>query len=56
MKQRPIKRTEADTFEIVRVVGLTLSNVEAATKYDGSPVVLRQNSFTFSFNNLGNGM
>src|SRR5215475_11888642 len=39
MKQRPIKRTEADTFEIVRVVGLTLSNVEAATKYDGSPVL-----------------
>ena len=39
MKQRPIKRTEADTFEIVRVVGLTLPNVEAATKYDGSPVL-----------------
>ena len=39
MKQRPTKRTEADTFEIVRVVGLTLPNVEAATKYDGSPVL-----------------
>ena len=26
-------------FEIVRAVGLTLPNVEAATKYDGSPVL-----------------
>src|SRR5215510_1549741 len=39
MKQRPTKRTEADAFEIVRVVGLTLPDVEAATKYDGSPVL-----------------
>jgi len=28
-----------DNFETVRAVGLTLANVEAATKYDGSPVL-----------------
>src|SRR5262249_32250580 len=39
MKKRPIKLTEAETLEIVRVWGLTLPNVEAATKYDGSPVL-----------------
>ncbi len=39
MKRRPTKRTEADAFEMVRVVGLALPDVEAATKYDGSPVL-----------------
>ena len=28
-----------DTFDIVKTVGLTLPNVEATTKYDGSPVL-----------------
>jgi hypothetical protein len=29
----------ADPFDIVRAVGLTLPGVEAATKYDGSPLL-----------------
>jgi hypothetical protein len=29
----------SDAFDRVRVVGLTLPDVEAATKYDGSPVL-----------------
>ena len=33
------KRTPANSFDIVRAVGLTLPGVEAATKYDGSPVL-----------------
>jgi hypothetical protein len=28
-----------DPFELVRTIGLTLPDVEAATKYDGSPVL-----------------
>ena len=28
-----------DSFEVVRAVGLTLPNVEATTKYDGSPIL-----------------
>ena len=35
----------ADAFEIVRIVGLTLPGVEAATKYDGSPVLRFGGSF-----------
>jgi hypothetical protein len=31
--------TVADAFEVVRIVGLALPEVEAATKYDGSPVL-----------------
>jgi hypothetical protein len=31
--------TVADAFEVVRIVGLALPDVEAATKYDGSPVL-----------------
>jgi hypothetical protein len=34
-----MKRTHPDPFDIVRAVGLTLPDVEAATKYDGSPVL-----------------
>ena len=34
--RRPIS---TDTFETVKAVGLTLPNVEATTKYDGSPVL-----------------
>src|SRR5260370_37902072 len=39
MKPRPIKQQPADRFEIVRTVGLALPDVEAATKYDGTPVL-----------------
>ena len=39
MKQRFIARAPSDTFDTVRDVGLTLPNVQAATKYDGSPVL-----------------
>ena len=41
------KRTETlpDAFEIVRTVGLALPDVEATTKYDGSPVLKRGGSF-----------
>ena len=34
-----------DVFEIVRTVGLALPDVEAATKYDGSPVLKAGGSF-----------
>lgn len=39
MKRRPKKQEPKDGFEIVRAVGITLPNVEATTKYDGSPVL-----------------
>ncbi len=39
MRRRPIVQHPADAFEIVRRVGLALPDVEAATKYDGSPVL-----------------
>ena len=39
MKQRFIPRAPWDTFNTVRDVGLALPNVQAATKYDGSPVL-----------------
>jgi hypothetical protein len=45
MKRRPTKRTVADAFEMVRAVGLKLPDVEAATKYDGSPVLRVGGSF-----------
>ena len=32
-------QTPADAFETVRTVGLALPDVEAATRYDGSPVL-----------------
>ena len=34
-----MKRSAAAAFEPVRTVGLALPNVEAATRYDGSPVL-----------------
>ena len=40
--QRPIPE---GAFETVRAVGLTLPNVEATTKYDGSPVLKLGGSF-----------
>src|SRR5260370_2084184 len=39
MKQRPAKQLVTDAFDIVRTVGLTLPDVEATTKSDGSPVL-----------------
>ena len=39
MKRRPTKRRLADPFEMVRTVGLALPDVEAARRYDGSPVL-----------------
>jgi hypothetical protein len=39
MKQTPTGHRPADSFEMVRVVGLALPDVEATTKYDGSPVL-----------------
>jgi hypothetical protein len=44
MKRRPIKQT-ADPFETVRKVGLTLPDVEAATRYDGATVLKVGGSF-----------
>ena len=39
MKRTPAKQLVTDAFDIVRMVGLTLPDVEATTKYDGSPVL-----------------
>jgi hypothetical protein len=39
MTRRPTERTPADRFETVRTVGLALPDVEATTRYDGSPVL-----------------
>jgi len=39
VKRRAIKKQPADPFQLVRAVGLTLPHVEAATRYDGSPVL-----------------
>jgi hypothetical protein len=45
MKHRPTKRAQANTFEMVMAVGLTLPDVEATTKYDGSPMLKVGGSF-----------
>ena len=34
-----VKRLQSNAFEIVNQVGLTLPDVEVATRYDGSPVL-----------------
>ena len=39
MKRRFSSRALSDTFKIVREVGVALPDVQAATKYDGSPVL-----------------
>jgi hypothetical protein len=39
MKRIPATRPSRDPFEIVKTVGLALPDVEATTKYDGSPVL-----------------
>ena len=44
-KGRQKTRTRAGAFDIVRAVGLTLPDVEGATKYDGTPVLKRGGCF-----------
>jgi hypothetical protein len=39
MKRRPTTPRPPDIFETVRTVGLALPDVEATTRYDGSPVL-----------------
>jgi hypothetical protein len=39
MQRKSLTRTPASPFDIVRTVGLTLPDVEATTKCDGSPVL-----------------
>jgi hypothetical protein len=39
VKRKSTNPTVADPFEVVRTIGLTLPNVDEATKYDGSPVL-----------------
>jgi hypothetical protein len=39
MNRRPVQRKPRDAFEVVTTVGLGLPDVEATTKYDGSPVL-----------------
>jgi hypothetical protein len=45
VKRRPARRTSTDPFKTVRTVGLALPDVEATTKYDGSPVLKVGGSF-----------
>jgi hypothetical protein len=45
MKQRPRQSSPPAGFDTVRTVGLALPGVEAATKYDGSPVLKLGGSF-----------
>jgi hypothetical protein len=41
----PARRRLADAFDVVRHVGLSLPEVEAACRYDGSPVLKRGGAF-----------
>jgi hypothetical protein len=45
MKRRPTSVSHARGFEPVRQVGLTLPDVEATTRYDGSPVLKLHGAF-----------
>ncbi|MDO8680504.1 MAG: MmcQ/YjbR family DNA-binding protein [Acidobacteriota bacterium] len=45
MKRSAAQQAPAHGFEIVRTVGLALPDVEAVTKYDGSPMLKRGGSF-----------
>jgi hypothetical protein len=45
MKRRSIRRCPADPFATVADVGRTLPEVEAATRYDGSPVLKVRGTF-----------
>ena len=39
MRRMPLVRRRSEAFEVVKAVGLSLPGVDAATKYDGSPVL-----------------
>jgi hypothetical protein len=39
MRRMPPVRRRSDPFDVVKSVGLSLPGVEAATRYDGSPVL-----------------
>jgi hypothetical protein len=45
MRRRLTKLTQADPFAPVRTVGLALPDVEASTRYDGSPVLKMGGAF-----------
>jgi hypothetical protein len=45
MKPTPTTRAPKDPFDTVMKVGLALPDVEAATKYDGSPLLKAGGSF-----------
>src|SRR5262249_6696719 len=45
MKRKRTQQIEVDVFAIVRKVGLALPDVEAATRYDGSPTLKVGGSF-----------
>jgi hypothetical protein len=45
MKRRATQQPASDPFELVRIVGLAFPDVEATTKYDGSPVLKAGGSF-----------
>ena len=45
MRRTPTKERPVDAFDTVRTVGLTLPDVVATTKYDGSPVLKVRGSF-----------
>jgi hypothetical protein len=45
MKSKAVKSAGAKAFSAVRAVGLTLPGVEAATRYDGAPVLKRDGCF-----------
>jgi hypothetical protein len=45
MKRGPRRPAGAEAFDIVRTVGLALPDVEAGTRYDGSPVLKRGGAF-----------
>ena len=39
MSRRLTKQKSGDTFEMVRAIGLALPDVQATTRYDGTPVL-----------------
>ena len=45
MKRTSTRQASADPFVEVRAIGLALPDVEAATKYDGSPILKAGGSF-----------
>ena len=45
MTRKPATHAPAKAFDVVRTVGLTLPDVEAATRYDGSPLLKRGGCF-----------